>query len=67
MSSNQFRWRVGDVFVSAEYAGGTWKVDITDAASRPVQNGERIAALVEVMKELSSLRHHIWTQELGNP
>lgn len=66
MSNNVFRRRVGDVFVIAEFSDGEWHVEVTDAASRPVSDELRKAALVAVMEELSSLRRHIWQVELGN-
>lgn len=65
MSNNVFRRRVGDVFVMAEFADGEWHIEVTDAASRPVSDALRRSALLDVMRELSSLRGHIW-RELGH-
>ncbi len=51
--------------VACEHEDGTWHVDVTDAASRPVNDLVRKQALEIVLKELSSLRQHVWLKELA--
>jgi hypothetical protein len=61
------RQQVGNVYVKIDRgADGKWKVEVTDAASRPVMGPERDVALSEVLAEVSSLRAHIWNEELGD-
>jgi hypothetical protein len=68
MNCNSFRRRIGDVYIVANFNDIThsWDVEVTDAASRGVDDSARRVALAAVMNELSSLRQHIWHEELGN-
>ncbi len=66
-----FRWFVpndtGGVYLVAEHYNGAWHVTVTNAASQPVTDEQRHNAIEEVMRELSSLRSHLWHDELQNP
>lgn len=60
------RWTVGRAYVVAERVDdGPWTVSVTDALSRPIAGDERVRALEQVNTEVSSLRAHIWHNELG--
>lgn len=60
--------RVGNVWVSADWDedSGQWRVEVIDTASRAVGEEDREKALRASLDELSSLRQHIWKNELGN-
>lgn len=63
-----FRFRINEnVFVVAEIVDGAWRVNVTDVRSEPVAADVRKKALSIVLDELSSLRAHIWHEELGHP
>ena len=68
MNCNQFRRRIGDVSVIADYyeRDHAWRVAVTDMAGRPVSGAARRVALSAFMNELSGLRQYIWHEELGN-
>ena len=60
--------RIGDAYVTIDrHEDGTWDCHVTDAAYRPVSDALRRAALDAVLVELSSLRGHIYHEELGHP
>jgi nitrogen fixation protein FixH len=55
------RQRVGDVYVVAKAReDGTWNVEVLAEFGHETKAEEREEALRVVMKELSSLRGHIW-------
>ncbi len=66
-----FRWfrpdSDGGCYVIAEYFDACWHIHVTDAASRSINDDRRKLAIEEVMRELSSLRSHLWHEELKNP
>lgn len=61
----ELRRRVGDAYVVAEqHDDGVWRIEVTDALSNPIAGPEREKALQAVLAEISSLRQHIWKDEL---
>ena len=61
----ELRRRVGDAYVVAEQSDdGTWKVEVTDHLSNPITGPARESALEAVLAEISTLRAHIWREEL---
>jgi len=61
----ELRRRVGDAYVVAEQLeDGKWKLEVTDAMSNPIDGPPRERALEVVMAEISTLRSHIWHNEL---
>lgn len=63
-----FRRRIGNAFVTAtRQDSGEWQVAVTDTFYQPVSDEVRRTALDAVLAEISSLRTHIYHDELGNP
>lgn len=60
------RWRVDNVFViiDGDPQGG-WRIEVVDYFYNPVTDEKRREVLAQVNAELSSLRRHIWHNELG--
>ncbi len=62
-----FRWFHDGCYVVAEYFDERWHIHVTDAASQPITDDRRRVAIEGVLRELSSLRGHLWHEELGKP
>lgn len=66
-----FRWYRpgprGGVYVTAEFYDGKWHINVTDVRSHPVDEATKRTAIEEVLRELSSLRGHLWHEELKHP
>lgn len=61
----ELRRRVGDVYVVAVQSDdGLWKIEVSDHLSNPVAGPARERALEVVLAEISTLRAHIWRDEL---
>jgi hypothetical protein len=59
------RWRIGDVYIVIDGdAKRGWRVEVTDAMHNPIEGPERERALEQINDELSSVRRHIWRNEL---
>ena len=59
------RWQVDSAYVIVERVDdGPWNITVADAQSRWIRGAECVRALEKVLAEISSLRRHIWRNEL---